>query len=73
MIRSIIALALFVVGNMVAAQTPAAYDSTFAKKVGADDYGMRHYTFVLLTPGARKDLRPSERDSVFSGHMANIG
>lgn len=55
------------------AQTPAAYDSTLAAKVGADERGMRMYTLVLLTPGPRTDIPKAERDSLFRGHMANIG
>lgn len=54
------------------AQEPAAYDSTLAAKVGADERGMRMYTLVLLTPGPRTDIPTAERDSLFRGHMANI-
>ncbi|MBK8580746.1 MAG: hypothetical protein IPL86_02550 [Flavobacteriales bacterium] len=55
------------------AQEPTAYDSTLAAKVGADERGMRMYTLVLLTPGPREDMPQAERDSLFRGHMANIG
>ena len=57
----------------VSAQEPAVYDSTLAAKVGADERGMRMYTLVMLTPGPRKDIPQAERDSLFRGHMANIG
>lgn len=56
------------------AQSPGvAYDSTLARTLGADDYGMRMYTLVLLKPGPRTDLAKTARDSAFAGHMANIG
>lgn len=56
------------------AQTPtAAYDSTLARTLGADDYGMRMCTLVLLKPGPRSELTKAARDSAFAGHMANIG
>lgn len=59
--------------TQVNAQSPAVFDSTLAAKVGADERGMRMYTLVLLTPGERKDIPQAERDSLFRGHMANIG
>jgi uncharacterized protein YciI len=55
------------------AQAPMPYDSTLAAKVGADERGMRMYTLVLLTAGPRTDMPQTERDSLFRGHMANIG
>ena len=55
------------------AQTPAAYDSTLAKRLGADERGMRMYTLALLTLGPRTDIPKAERDSLFRGHMDNIG
>ena len=57
----------------VLAQAPVAFDSTLAAKVGADEWGMRMYTLVLLTQGPRMDIPKAERDSLFRGHMANIG
>ena len=59
--------------TQVSAQTLAVFDSTLAAKVGADERGMRIYTLVLLTPGERTYIPQAERDSLFRGHMANIG
>ncbi|MEO8066709.1 MAG: hypothetical protein ABI599_03340 [Flavobacteriales bacterium] len=59
-------------GMQVHAQIPAAFDSTLAAKVGADERGMRMYTLVLLTAGTRTDIPQAERDSLFRGHMTNI-
>ena len=49
------------------------YDSTLAKKVGADDYGMKSYVFVILKTGSNTTTDKAFIDSCFAGHMANIG
>lgn len=72
-IRILLLTSLGLVQLVSRAQEPAAYDSTLAAKVGADERGMRMYTLVLLTAGPRKDIPKAERDSLFQGHMANIG
>ena len=49
------------------------YDSVLEKKLGADDYGMRSYIFVILKTGAVKNADKKTNDSLFAGHMKNIG
>jgi uncharacterized protein YciI len=49
------------------------YDSTLAKKLGADDYGMKSYVFVMLKTGSNTTADKAFIDSCFGGHMANIG
>lgn len=48
------------------------YDSVLAKKLGADDYGMKTYVLVILKTGPNKIEAGPERNKLFSGHMANI-
>ena len=48
------------------------YDADLARKLGADDRGMKMYALVLLKTGPRKDLPKEESDRAFAGHMANI-
>lgn len=48
------------------------YDSALAKKLGADDYGMKSYVLVILKTGSNKTSDKALRDSCFSGHMKNI-
>ena len=48
------------------------YDSTLAKKLEADDYGMKSYIFVILKTGINTTTDKAFIDSCFSGHMANI-
>jgi uncharacterized protein YciI len=57
-----------------AAQTSKpTYDSTLAKQLGADDYGMKKYVFVILKTGENKTTDKKFIDSCFAGHLANIG
>jgi len=49
-----------------------SYDSTLAKTLGADDYGMKSYILVILKTGKNKIEDRAILDSLFAGHMANI-
>lgn len=54
-------------------QNTSAYNKELAKQLGADEYGMRMYQFVILKTG---DVKIEDKDSVnklFRGHMENIG
>jgi uncharacterized protein YciI len=53
--------------------SPQVYDSTLAKELGADEYGMKSYIFVLLLPGSNNLEKGPGRDSIFRGHLKNIG
>jgi uncharacterized protein YciI len=48
------------------------YNKALAEKLGADDYGMKMYVFVILKtgPGTADKI---QTDSLFRGHMQNIG
>jgi len=48
------------------------FDAELAKKVGADQYGMRNYVLVLLKTGPTKPTDKAESDKLFAGHFANI-
>lgn len=49
------------------------YDSLLAKKLHADDYGMKKYVMVLLKTGSETSLQKPVSDSLFAGHMSNMG
>lgn len=49
------------------------YDAALAKRLGADERGMRMYVLALLKTGPKQFPPGKERDELFSGHMANIG
>ncbi|HEX2532805.1 MAG TPA: YciI family protein [Chitinophagaceae bacterium] len=49
------------------------YDKALAERLGGDDYGMKAYVLVLLKTGPRQIDKKEVTDSLFRGHMANIG
>jgi len=48
------------------------YDAELAKRLGADDYGMKSYVLVILKSGPTKVQAGKERDEMFKGHFANM-
>ena len=55
------------------AQTNATYDSVLAKKLGGNANGMKNYVMVILTTGTADIKDKKITDSLFTGHMNNIG
>lgn len=51
-----------------------SFDPELAKKLGADERGMKAYVLCILKTGPNDaKVVGKERDSVFAGHFANIG
>lgn len=49
------------------------YDEDLAKKLGADEYGMKKYVIAFLYRGDRvSEYSEAERAEIQKGHMANI-
>jgi hypothetical protein len=48
------------------------YDMALAKKLGADDYGMKSYMLVILKTGANQTTDKAFISESFRGHMENI-
>ncbi len=48
------------------------FDAALAKRVGADEYGMKMYVLVMLKTGTNITETKVKTDSLFAGHMANI-
>jgi uncharacterized protein YciI len=63
---------LIVFTQNISAQTTDNYDSALAKKLQADDYGMKSYVLVILKKGTANITDKKILDSIFHGHMANI-
>lgn len=59
--------------SVIAQSAKPAYDSTLAKKLGGDDYGMKMYVFVILKTGSFTTDNKALKDSLFAGHMENMG
>jgi uncharacterized protein YciI len=49
------------------------YDSILARNLGADEYGMKSYILVILKAGTNNMEKGAARDSIFRGHLKNIG
>jgi uncharacterized protein YciI len=67
----ILAILLSVTSSM-AQKTNPNYDPELATKLGADDYGMKSYVFVILKTGKNQSKDKVLIDSCFAGHMNNI-
>lgn len=51
-----------------------AFDPELAKKLGADERGMRMYVLCILKTGPKDaEVTGDERKKVFAGHFENIG
>ncbi len=48
------------------------YDAELARKLGADELGMRSYVLVILKTGPTRVPDGKDRDAMFAGHFANI-
>ena len=66
------ALLLSLVGLVHAQKANPNYDEALAKKLGADDFGMKNYVFVILKTGENKTTDKEELNKLFRGHMENI-
>lgn len=49
------------------------YDAKLAKELGADDYGMKSYIFVILKTGSNQNTSDTAFvNECFAGHLSNI-
>lgn len=51
---------------------PPSYDEALAKRLGADERGMKAYILVVLKTGPKANSPKEELTKLFAGHMANI-
>jgi uncharacterized protein YciI len=64
-------LAMAIAG--AAQSTASAYDAALAKKLGADERGMKMYVLCILKTGPKDaEIKGKARDDIFAGHFANI-
>ena len=49
------------------------YNQELATKLGADKYGMKAYTIVMLTTGPTKIEDKAKMGELMKGHLGNIG
>jgi uncharacterized protein YciI len=56
-----------------AAPAKSSYDAELAKRLGADERGMRTYVLCILKTGPKDaEIKGKERSEIFAGHFANI-
>lgn len=65
-------LFLMVSLQVSAQEKKAAYDSALAKKLGADERGMKMYVLVMLKTGPNQTTDKKIIDSCFAGHFSNM-
>jgi uncharacterized protein YciI len=53
-------------------QENVQYDSILAKKLGADEYGMKEYVMIILNTGPAKINDRNERNRIIAAHMKNM-
>lgn len=63
---------LFALALMTAAAP--SFDPELAKKLGADERGMKTYVLCILKTGPKDaEIKGDARQEIFAGHFANIG
>jgi uncharacterized protein YciI len=71
-ISILVLIVTFICNETAQAQVNNNYDSVLAKKLQADEYGMKSYVFIILKKGTSEISDKKILDSIFHGHMANI-
>jgi uncharacterized protein YciI len=69
----LLSLAALSVGAAEATAPKAAFDADLAKRLGADERGMKMYVLCILKSGPKDtEVKGKEREDIFAGHFANI-
>jgi len=72
-LRTLLVLVFLSLALAVTAEEPV-FDPALAKKLGADERGMRMYVLCILKTGPKDaEIKGEERQQIFAGHFANIG
>ena len=70
----LLTLAFVCLVTPVATAAEPAFDPELAKRLGADERGMKMYVLCILKTGPKDaDVKGDERKEIFAGHFANIG
>ena len=71
---SLFVLAFLCAGTAVLTAEERAFDPELAKKLGADERGMKMYVLCILKTGPKDaEIKGDARKEIFAGHFANIG
>lgn len=70
----LLAAALTCFAALARAADGPAFDPELARKLGADERGMKMYVLCILKTGPKDaEVKGDERKAIFAGHFANIG
>jgi uncharacterized protein YciI len=71
---SLLVVAFLFIGAAVMTAEERVFDPELAKKLGADERGMRMYVLCILKTGPKDaEVTGDKRKEIFAGHFANIG
>ncbi len=62
---------LLLAASPIFSQSPT-FDQELATKMGADEYGMKSYVFVMIVSGEYTPASKEEQTKLFQGHQENI-
>jgi len=68
----ILSLSLFIGLGCFAQSKNVQYDATLAKKLGADEYGMKTYVIAFLKAGPTHIADTAQRNKLQMAHLKNI-
>jgi uncharacterized protein YciI len=69
----LLALTFVCAGTATMAAEERAFDPELAKKLGADEHGMKMYVLCILKTGPKDaEIKGEERKKIFEGHFASI-
>ncbi|HET7711626.1 MAG TPA: YciI family protein [Thermoanaerobaculia bacterium] len=73
-LRFVVLALLISTGTLLAGADDRSFDPELAKKLGADERGMKMFVLCILKTGPKDaEIKGDERKKIFSGHFANIG
>lgn len=71
---SLLTLAFVCLATPALTAGEGAFDPELAKRLGADERGMKMYVLCILKTGPKDaEVKGDERKEIFAGHFANIG
>ena len=72
-LRTLLALTLLSAAVNVSAGDERSFDAELARRLGADERGMKTYVLCILKTGPKDaEIKGDARKEVFAGHFANI-
>jgi len=73
LVNYLLLLCLLNAGKLESQSNNPSYNKTLADSLGGDDYGMKAYVLVILKTGPVVIENKKIVDSLFKGHLNNIG